>query len=207
VAPESRITSPGNDTLFTGCPDVEINGTTDDCDNEVASVDVGINGFWYAACSADCSTWSYTFDPSDTDIYQITSRATDETGVMEEPGTGITVQIVNCNRSGGDDNPPPAPTLYAPGNGWQNVSRTPTLYWSKVSDASGVYRYQIQIDNDPADWADVITDAYSRNLQSPQYYQSSQLQNNHWFGWRVRAQDGAGNWGSWSAVWRFKTRN
>lgn len=199
MPPVSEITSPANGTLFTLCPAVSINGTADDCDNEVSSVDVSVNGVWHGA-TYGAGKWNYTLSTSTTNKYVVSSRARDDSGVVERPSSSTTIFIINC--TSGDNIRPTAPVLLYPDNGRTKVPRNPTFYWNDASDASGIYRYQIQVDDDPADWSDMGIDEYAWDTE---YTHGSLLQNNHWFGWRVRAQDNAGNWGPWSIVWTFKT--
>lgn len=202
VPPVSVIFSPNNDSLFEGCPAVNITGGADDCDGDVAKVEVGINGVWYNTTLQYNTTWvwNYTLIPEETDKYLIQSRATDSDGIIEDPSESAVVFVVNC--TGGDNDPPTAPTLLSPTENETGVSWTPTFFWNPSSDASGVYRYRMEIDLDPADFFPYEHFEYSWGTELTI---QKVLNNNRWYAWRVRAQDNAGNWGGWSEVWTFKT--
>ncbi|MDI6884567.1 MAG: PGF-pre-PGF domain-containing protein, partial [Hadesarchaea archaeon] len=95
--------------------------------------------------------------------------------------------------------PPPKPSLLSPANGAQ-LTRLPTLRWTKVTDPSGV-TYHLQVDN-------------SSDFTSPLAVDKSNLTDNSYFPstlgvgiyyWRVRAVDGSGNVGDWSTEnWKFE---
>lgn len=197
--PVSHITSPHDQASLYGCPNVNINGTASDCDGQVSQVNVLINGVPHNT-TWDGSEWTYTLVPSATDIYVLQSMAIDDSLVQEIPFNATTIFVYNC--SAGDETKPSTPALQGPTDGETGVSRNPTFYWGASSDPVGIYKYLIQVDDNPPDWNSMTTNASSF---STQYYQSSTLQNNHWYAWRVRAQDNSGNWGNWSQVWTFKT--
>jgi hypothetical protein len=204
MAPVSVLFEPANDTVFEGCPSVMLTGGADDCDGEVVSVSVSINGFWFAAnLSSDGRLWSRILSTSESGKYLIKSRAVDNEGMVEGPKEAATIFITGC--PGGDNTPPGAPTLYSPNTtDTPPIGRTPSFYWSSVPDASGIHKYHIQAKegNPPANWNSPQIDAYA---WSEEYHQLTNLKNNQEHSWRVRAQDGSGNWGDWSAVWLFKT--
>lgn len=199
VAPVSAIAEPANDTAFPGCPAVNITGTADDCDGSVAYVEAGVNGVWHNT-TWDGLHWNCTFLPGETNIYTIRSRAVDNDGIVEQPSGSVVVFVSDCSM--GDNGAPTAPSLFSPSNGSEEVPVTPDFYWDDASDPSGIYRYRIQVDKDPPDWAPADVDEYAWGTE---HHQQSSLTNNDWYAWRVRAQDGAGNWGPWSEVWTFKT--
>ncbi len=196
VKPISDITVPADTQLFEGCPSVQINGTADDCDGTVSSVDVRINGVWHGAEWGD-PEWNYTLATATTNKYVLSSRAIDNNSVIGEASEDVIAFIVGC--PSGDNGPPPAPALQWPTNGETGVDTTPIFLWDAPADASGIYRYQIQITNTKKG---LVTDDYTFDIQ---YWQLSALENNQEHTWRVRAQDNAGNWGPWSAVWTFET--
>ncbi len=198
VHPVSTITSPENDTMFYNCPTLYINGSADDCDGEITSVELSINGELYDT-NWDGMWWNYTLYPTETNKYVLRSVAIDNDGLQEETPAYTTVFILNC--SSGDNTRPPAPDLYSPTNG-TGTTTLPDLFWSEVSDSSGIYRYQIVVDEEPADWIDPQVNDYS---WSTSYTPSTELDGNRWYRWKVRAQDNSGNWGDWSTEWVFKT--
>jgi hypothetical protein len=194
VPPVSDVSGPDNDSAFPGCPAVYINGTADDCDGSVVSVEVGINGVWYNT-TWDGIWWNYTFVPQETDMYVIASRAVDDDGLIEVPSRSNVISVTDC--ASGDNTTPGAPSLEGPPSGTITTTLKPTLYWSAVSDASGIYRYQIQLNQ-------------TSNPQSSNTYYSWDTEytppsnlNKKDYAWKVRAQDGSGNWGDWSETWTF----
>lgn len=87
------------------------------------------------------------------------------------------------------------PTLLTPSNGSTNVTVSPTLTWSPVTDAlSYNVAYSLNSDMSSATTANVTTTSYSlSNLsQGKTYY------------WRVQAVNG-GITSNWSSTWNFKT--
>ncbi len=98
-----------------------------------------------------------------------------------------------------DSTPPPAPTLLAAPDGANLPTATPLLDWSDVADPSGVV-YEVQVDENAA-------------FDAPLLYTVAGLAVSEqvlpWIGdgvtryWRVRAVDGSGNVGPWSAVFSF----
>ncbi|MBI2933691.1 MAG: S8 family serine peptidase [Planctomycetes bacterium] len=94
-----------------------------------------------------------------------------------------------------DTTPPPAPVLASPSNGSSTSDTTPTFDWADVTDPSGV-AYGIQVDNN-ADFSSPAIDA--SGLAGSTYTSASALALGT-YSWRVRAVDGAGNAGAWSAV-------
>jgi hypothetical protein len=96
-------------------------------------------------------------------------------------------------------NTPSAPNLISPVNGATNISLTPTLFWSSVSNSTG-YRVQVSTNNT---FSNVIVE--QNNLTSTQYaIPSSILQNGTTYYWRALAFNQNGE-GPWSAVWNFIT--
>ncbi len=199
VPPVSIVLEPANDTLREGCSSVHINGSADDCDGDVEEVQLSINGVWYNT-TWDGGWWNYTFTPQETNKYTLISRAVDNDGLYETPSTETVIFVANC--TGGDNNPPTTPQLISPADGETGVERDPTFAWFAASDASGIYRYQLQCDQSAPDWDNPEIDVY---VWETIYHYDSSLSNNKWYSWRVRAQDNAGNWGDWSEIWEFKT--
>lgn len=86
---------------------------------------------------------------------------------------------------------PPAPTLVSPADGSYTMDSTPRVVWNEPSDPSGIMAYNLWIDAGPEIWVGAYT---SRDV-------SSLADGSHT--WKVRAQDGAGNWGDYSTIWSF----
>ncbi len=87
----------------------------------------------------------------------------------------------------GDVTGPDAPSLTAPADGTVSSDNTPSFSWGSVSDPSGIDRYDIDIGG-------AIVDAGTSTSYTP----SNGLADGS-YDWRVRAVDGAGNLGAWSA--------
>jgi methionine-rich copper-binding protein CopC len=100
--PTSQITSPApNATLANGAT-VTVTGTATDSDGGVvAGVEVSPDGghTWHPVTSMSAAatsvTWSYTWSATGNGPVTIESRATDDSGNIETPGSGVTV-AVNC---------------------------------------------------------------------------------------------------------------
>jgi autotransporter-associated beta strand protein len=91
-----------------------------------------------------------------------------------------------------DTTPPPVPTLVSPTNTSSIADTTPTFTWNTVTDASGISRYDILID-------DVTNSAGTGVSYTPAVALSLGAHN-----WQVRAVDNATpsvNTGDWSSVW------
>lgn len=91
--PVSTITSPAvNTTIHTG-NGVTISGTASDVGGVVAGVEVsGDNGATWHPASGRAS-WSYTWTPSVVGTATLLSRAVDDSGNLEKPGSGVTVNV------------------------------------------------------------------------------------------------------------------
>lgn len=91
---------------------------------------------------------------------------------------------------------PGTPTLVSPADNAIVTTSTPAFDWDDVPvDASGV-TYQIQIDDGSPIAAPYVVD--QSGLATSNYTPSALPDGPYW--WRVRAIDGAGNIGAWSAV-------
>jgi peptidoglycan/xylan/chitin deacetylase (PgdA/CDA1 family) len=89
---------------------------------------------------------------------------------------------------------PPAPALIAPPDGSTTPDLTPSFDWS---DVPGADHYRIQIDDNP-DFSSPTADS---EPTASAYTPGNQLANRTYF-WRVRTNDGMGNWGEYSPAWR-----
>ena len=93
TAPTSTIASPASGaTVQTGSP-VTISGTANDSGGTVGGVEVSVDGgtTWHPA--ANRANWSYTWTPGTSGSVTIKSRAVDDSGNIETPGTGVTVTV------------------------------------------------------------------------------------------------------------------
>ena len=102
AAPTSTITSPSAGATIANGSTVTISGTaTDSGGGVVAGVEVSTDGgsTWHPAttmsAAAPSVTWSYTWSAAGSGSVTIKSRATNDSGYIETPGSGVTV-TVNC---------------------------------------------------------------------------------------------------------------
>jgi exosome complex RNA-binding protein Csl4 len=114
-----------------------------------------------------------------------------------------------------EENPPAAPEPLSPvnGTGVGFVGKvTPTFKWSNVTDPSGIASYKLQISTNSTDFTAPIVSLSipSENVTSvddtiayalPKEYALS----SGTYYWKLRAIDGAGNEGGWTAVQTFYT--
>ncbi len=105
--------------------------------------------------------------------------------------------------SGEDTTPPPAPQPAVPANGASLECRqSQNLVWVPVSDASGIAGYDVELE--------VLI---QKKWQSAARYESIKgkqltvsVECGSKYRWRVRAQDGAGNYSDWSAWSSFNVQ-
>src|SRR5258708_2914883 len=100
--PTSTITSPSAGATFTNGTNVTVSGTaTDSGGGVVAGLEVSTDGgsTWHPAttmsAAATSVNWSYTWSAAGSGLVMIKSRATDDSGNTETPGSGVSV-TVNC---------------------------------------------------------------------------------------------------------------
>ncbi len=99
---------------------------------------------------------------------------------------------------------PPAPALLLPANGSQ-TGRGITFDWNEVTDDSPPVTYDLQVATDEAFTALVVE---KNAIVSSTYTLSANEEPSASTGpaayfWRIRATDGAGNAGEWTAAWSF----
>ena len=102
TAPTSTITSPSASATLSDGSAVTITGTaTDAGGGVVAGVEVSTDGgaTWHPATTMSAAnssvTWSYSWVAHGNPTTTIESRAVDDSGNLEKPGTGVTVNV-NC---------------------------------------------------------------------------------------------------------------
>jgi hypothetical protein len=100
--PTSTITAPSAGATVSNGAAVTVSGTaTDSGGGVVAGVEVSTDGgsTWHPvstmSAAATSVTWSYTWNATGLGSVKIESRATDDSGNIETPGSGVTV-TVNC---------------------------------------------------------------------------------------------------------------
>ncbi len=98
-----------------------------------------------------------------------------------------------------DTTAPIAPTITAPADNLRARGAAPLHSWTATVTAT---QYQLQYDLDGGDFSAPVYDsgAFAGLTRTPGF---STLGN---YNWRLRAQDGAGNWGPWTAVRSLEIR-
>ena len=97
TAPVSTIQSPsGGATLVTGGP-VTISGISTDTTGMVGGVEISVDGgaTWRAASGRE--SWTYDWTPSAPGTVVIKVRASDDSGNLETPGAGTSVEVVGSS--------------------------------------------------------------------------------------------------------------
>jgi hypothetical protein len=98
IAPTSTITSPSNGASFPARSSVTISGTASDA-AVVAGVEVSVDGgtTWNPATTVSdldgTVTWTYTWSPAAPGTISVKSRGYDDSGNIENAGTGIILNI------------------------------------------------------------------------------------------------------------------
>ena len=111
IAPTSKITSPASGAVVSAGLPVAISGTASDSGGGVVGgVEVSADGgqTWHPATGR--ASWTYTWTPTALGTFTILSRATDDSGNIETPSSGISVTAAAHD---------------CPCDGW-NSSSTPT---------------------------------------------------------------------------------
>ncbi|MQY03478.1 DUF4082 domain-containing protein [Actinomadura macrotermitis] len=109
VKPVSTITSPAGGTNLGNGGKTTVTGTATDSGGQVAGVEVSTDGgtTWHPATGR--GSWSYSWDAAGSGPVAIKSRAVDDSGNIETPGTGVSVNV-NCPcRLFGDSTVPAKP--------------------------------------------------------------------------------------------------
>ncbi|MHB0976869.1 MAG: Ig-like domain-containing protein, partial [Candidatus Aquicultorales bacterium] len=111
--PSSSIGAPAAGATLTGSS-YTVTGNSSDSSSGVSRVEVSINGgAWQTATGT--TSWSYSWTLPADGGYTIRSRATDASGRVETPGSGMTVQVDNSAPTSTLSTNPAAP---AGENGW-----------------------------------------------------------------------------------------
>ena len=94
AAPTSQVTTPTAGAEIEANQQTTISGTaTDSGGGEVGGIEVSIDGgAWHRADGR--GNWTYTWSPDQTGQTTIRSRAADDSGNLESPGAGVTVDVV-----------------------------------------------------------------------------------------------------------------
>src|SRR5262249_3809513 len=94
AAPTSTITAPANGSSVPNGTPVTVVGTATDTGGQVGGIEVSLDGgtTWHPAQGG--ANWTYTFTPgSPGSTLNIKTRAADDSGNIEIPGAGITINV------------------------------------------------------------------------------------------------------------------
>jgi hypothetical protein len=119
-------------------------------------------------------------------------------GLQEKHSLDIAVSG-SCITPEVDSTPPPAPSPAVPANGLTLAcTGSQNLVWLPVDDPSGIDEYQLQVQRHSGDgvWQEVSGSVFSGITDKQR---SIPVECGWTYRWRVRAVDGVGNVGSWSA--------
>ena len=112
-APQSTITSPASGSSFGTGAQIAITGTaTDSGGGIVAGVEVSTNGGLTWSQATGTTSWTYNWTVSGSGSVSILSRAFDDSGNMETPSAGVTINLTapqGCPCSIWGASIPPAP--------------------------------------------------------------------------------------------------
>jgi uncharacterized delta-60 repeat protein len=182
--PDTGITSgPSGSTPSTGAT-FEFNSNVSPVTFECRLDDSGFSACTSPKAYSSLSEGSHTFEV----------RARDASG-LADPTPAARSWIV-------DTVAPSAPNLLSPSDGSSTSNTKPPFDWSDVADLSGV-TYQLQVDNSGTEFTSA--EINRTGLTSSNFAPTTKLAKGTYH-WRVRATDGAGNVGSWSAVYRVVIR-
>ncbi len=123
TAPTSAITSPAASSNATVNTAVTISGTAADAGGGVVGgVEVSVDGGTTWRRATGRASWTYSWTPTATGTVTIRSRAADDSGNLEAPGAGRSVNVVSSV-----DLTPPTITARSPAIGATGVSRTANM--------------------------------------------------------------------------------
>jgi Domain of unknown function (DUF4082)/Bacterial Ig-like domain/Bacterial Ig domain len=147
TTPTSAITSPAAGANVTVNTAVTISGTAADAGGgAVGGVEVSVDGGTTWRRATGRASWTYSWTPTATGTVTIRSRAADDSGNLEAPGAGRSVNVVSAV-----DLTPPTITARSPAIGATGVSRTAnmTVTFSEVMSASTIGAATFEL-RDPA---------------------------------------------------------
>lgn len=101
TAPTSVIASPLNNAALTAGNNVTISGTSSDVGGVVALVEISVDGGTTWNVATGTTSWSYSWTPAVSGAVVIKSRAIDDNGNMEIPGTAPATNAINVNIAAG----------------------------------------------------------------------------------------------------------
>jgi Domain of unknown function (DUF4082)/Bacterial Ig-like domain/Bacterial Ig domain len=143
TAPTSAISAPAAGANVTVNTAVTISGTATDAGaGVVGGIEVSVDGGTTWRRATGRATWSYGWTPTATGTVTIRSRAADDSGNLESPSAGRSVNVVSAV-----DITPPTITSRSPASGAAGVSRTAniTATFSEAMTASTISGSTIEL--------------------------------------------------------------
>jgi Domain of unknown function (DUF4082)/Bacterial Ig-like domain/Bacterial Ig domain len=147
TAPTSAITLPAAGANVTVNSAVTISGTAADAGGGVVGgVEISFDGGTTWRRATGRASWTYSWTPTATGTVTIRSRAADDSGNLEAPGAGLSVNVVSAV-----DVTPPTITARSPAIGATGVSRTAnmTVTFSEAMNATTIGAATFEL-RDPA---------------------------------------------------------
>jgi CSLREA domain-containing protein len=125
----------------------------------------------------------------------VTAECGDDLQILEGPP----VPTATPTSKPVDEESPPAPSTLSPKNGETlGCAASIPLKWSAVDDPSGIAMYTIQVERGPQ-WVPAPGSPFTTTNTAMNFVVNCGV----FYRWRVRAEDGAGNIGPWSAWTAF----
>ncbi|MDI6884390.1 MAG: alpha-amylase family glycosyl hydrolase [Hadesarchaea archaeon] len=140
------------------------------------------------------NSYSHTFAADGTYYWRVQAR--DNAGNLSDWSSVWSLRILPTE----DKTAPPTPLLLFPENNSTLATRTPTFRWTAVIDPSGV-TYELILDDEPSF---IEPHVYRKTDIPDNQHKSENLLADGTYYWRIRAKDGAGNYGTWTE--KFKLR-
>jgi hypothetical protein len=100
TAPVSTITAPASAATIIGGASTTVNGTASDTGGIVGAVEISVDGGAHWHPTVGRAAWSYAWTPNQAGSITIKTRAVDDSGNLETPSSGRTVQVVGTPYSG-----------------------------------------------------------------------------------------------------------
>ena len=189
AAPTSVITQPANGASASVGSLMIISGTASDIGGKVGGVEVSVDGgsTWHPANGRINWTYSWT-TPATNGLFNIKSRAVDDSLNMEVPGAGVMVSV----GTGTDTTPPTTPSGL---NAVQASGTESNLTWTAASDAGGISGYRVERCQGVGctSFVEIATPTASP-------FANTGLTEGVTYRYRVRAVDNSGNLGAYSNI-------
>jgi hypothetical protein len=209
TAPVSTLSAPAAGANLPVNVAVTITGTASDTGGGVVGgVEVSVDGGTTWRRATGRTAWSYVWTPTAAGTYTIRSRAADDSGNLEAPSAGRTVNVVASG-----DTTPPTITARSPGSGATGVSRTAniTVTFSEAMNATTISTSTFELRN-PSNVLVTAVVSYNATTRVATLNPNSTLSASTLYSVRVRGggtdprvKDTAGNPLAADSTWTFRT--